>query len=52
MTFMHSTRSKMLLAATMVAVGGVGLGIGLHTVWPVIVAALFVTAQLGLVRWG
>ena len=48
---MQDTRSKILLGAAMVAIGGVGLGIGLHIWWPVIAAAVFVALGLGVVYW-
>lgn len=52
MTVMQSTRSKMLLGATMAAIGGIGLGIGLHTLWPIIAATLFVAVILAVVMRG
>ena len=48
---MQDTRSKILLGAAMVAIGGVGLGIGLHIWWPVVAAAVFVALGLAVVYW-
>ena len=39
----------MLLSAVMVAVGGLGVGIGLSIWWPIIIAAVFVAIVLGIV---